>query len=162
MGFLDNVSAFTKGVGAKAKGNYDVVALNTQISSCKKEIAALHANLGELYFNLHRNDPEDKLAGIVNEIISKEKKIEELNQQIETTKEATAAVQFTAPTEPTVPDDYTGRRCSNCGAPLADDAIFCGECGTKNEIIETKEEEKEEIKEETKEEEKEETVKTEE
>ena len=28
---------------------------------------------------------------------------------------------------------FPGRKCANCGAELDDDAVFCPECGTKNE-----------------------------
>lgn len=133
MGFMDSVSAFTKGVSAKAKGNYDVVTLNSQVSGLKREISALQAQLGEEYIKLHRDDAEEALAGFIAAIKEKENKIEELNAQIEATKEATAAVQLTAPA--TAASGYTGRRCSNCGAPLDADAVFCGKCGAKNEII---------------------------
>jgi|GEM_PF-1900519 len=136
MGFMDNVSAFTKGVSAKAKGNYDVVTLNSQVSGVKREIAALQSQLGEEYLRLHRDDAEEALVGFINAIKEKEVKISELNAQIEATKEATAAVQLTAPVSAAAPANYTGRRCSNCGAPLEDDSVFCGNCGTKNEIVE--------------------------
>lgn len=135
MGFMDSVSTFTKGVGAKAKGNYDVVALNTQISACKKEIAALYSKLGETYYAAHKNDPDESVKGIVSEIIDRENKIAAINDQITKTKEATAAVQLTNSPVLAGPTNALGRKCSNCGASLADDAVFCAECGTKNEIV---------------------------
>ena len=135
MGFMDSVSTFTKGVGAKAKGNYDVVALNTQVSACKKEIAALYAKLGETYYNVHRNDPDEVVKSIVDEIIDRENKIAAINDQIVQTKEATAAVQLTNSPVAAGPANTLGRKCVNCGAALADDALFCAECGTKNEIV---------------------------
>ena len=135
MGFMDSVSTFTKGVGAKAKGNYDVVALTTQISALKKEIASLQTKLGETYYSLHKDAPEEQLKQYVDEIIAKEHTIEVINQQIIQTKEATAAVQLTvAPANTSVAVNSTlGRKCIKCGAALPDDAIFCPECGTKNE-----------------------------
>lgn len=136
MGFMDSVSTFTKGVGAKAKGNYDVVALNTQISACKREILALYSKLGETYYATHKNDPDDSVKGIVSDIIERENKIAVINDQIAQTKEATAAVQLTNSPVVAGATNSLGRKCANCGATLADDAVFCAECGTKNEIVE--------------------------
>lgn len=40
MSFMDNVSAFTKGVGQKAKGNYDILTLNNQITNLNKDMVS--------------------------------------------------------------------------------------------------------------------------
>ncbi len=127
MGFMDNVSTFTKGLGEKAKGNYDVLALNNRISQTEREMNAVYLELGRRYFELHRNDPEEGLAGFVKNLANSEASIAELRQAVEDTKAATAAVQLTNPSV-----RAGGRVCPNCGSPVGDEP-FCGVCGTKQE-----------------------------
>jgi len=131
MGFMDNVQTFTKGVGAKAKGNYDVVAMTTQVSNIKKEITSIYTQLGAQYYALYREDAADGVKDIVNQIKEKENQILALNKQIEDTKAATAAVQLT---ESNPQMAIPSRPCSNCGQMLVGGAVFCGNCGTKNEL----------------------------
>lgn len=140
MGLIDNVSVFTKGVGAKAKGNYDVVAMNAQISSIKKEINELYNQIGEAYYKEHANSPEDIVADLVAQVNSKVARIEELNNQIEITKNETAAVQLVASTAVVNDNNKLGRKCKACGASMDDDGLFCPKCGTRNDIEETIEE----------------------
>ena len=137
MGFIDNVSVFTKGVGAKAKGNYDVVSMNAQISAIKKEIIELYKQIGEAYYKEHSTSPEDCVSDLVNNVSGLLLKIEELNNQIEITKSETASVQLIVPSEKnTETSNYSGRKCRQCGTPLGADDVFCPSCGTKNEIEE--------------------------
>ncbi len=139
MGFMDSVSTFTKGLGEKAKGNYDVLTLNNKISSSEKEMNKLFGMLGKQYFDLHKDDPEEALAEVVNNIISTEASIEELKKLVEETKTATAAVQLTSP----VQNDQAGnggagvnkKTCMFCGAPIDDDSVFCSVCGKKQEPV---------------------------
>ena len=140
MGLMDNVSAFTKGVGAKEKGNYDVVAMNAQVSSIKKEINELYNQIGETYYKEHADSPEDIVAELVAQVNEKKARIEELNTQIEVTKNETAAVQLVASTTVTSDTNKLGRKCKACGASMDDDGIFCPKCGTRNEIEEAIEE----------------------
>ncbi len=133
MKFMDEVSAFTKGVGQKAKGNYDIVAMNNRISSIQKEIRGIYTSLGEAYYALHKKDSEESLKNFVDSIVKLEAQISEVQRQLETTKAATAAVQLKAPqTENEVYDGSHGF-CANCGASLPEDSIFCVKCGAKVE-----------------------------
>lgn len=95
MGFMDNLSAFTKGVGAKAKGNYDVVSMNAHISSLKKDIKEEYRKIGKQYYEQNKDNVDDEYKDSMKTISSKLEKIEEIKKQIEETKEATAAVSFT-------------------------------------------------------------------
>ena len=125
MGFMDNVSTFTKGLGEKAKGNYDVIALNNRISQAEREMNTVYLELGRRYFELHRDDPEEGLSGFVKNLLNTEQTIAELRQTVEDTKAATAAVQLTNPAA-----KAAGKFCQNCGSPVGDE-LFCGVCGTK-------------------------------
>ena len=101
MGFMDSVSSFAQGVGQKAKGNYDVLALKNQASSLEKEVSELFKRLGEGYFNKYKEAPEAELAELVNQIIEKQNRIAELKAEAENTKAATAAVQLVPQQEAT-------------------------------------------------------------
>lgn len=125
MGFMDNVSTFTKGVGAKAKGNYDVVNLNSQISTLQRDINSLYTLLGEKYYSVHSTDPDEAVAGLVEQINAKKAKIDELQNDILKTKDDIAAVQLVAP------QMKEFKFCVKCGNKLAPDAVFCTKCGTK-------------------------------
>ncbi len=106
MGFMDSVSSFAQGVGQKAKGNYDVLALKNQASSLEKEVSELFKRLGEGYFNKYKDEPEAELAELVSQIIDKQNRIAELKAEAENTKAATAAVQL-VPIQESGPKTFT-------------------------------------------------------
>ena len=124
MGFMDSVTSFTKGVGAKAKGNYDVVNLNSQISAIQREIGGLFTAIGERYYNNHKDDPEECFSGMIKEVKDRIAKINSLQQEIENTKEALANVSFSS-AQPAV------RYCVKCGTPLDMGSVFCVKCGAQ-------------------------------
>lgn len=95
MSFMDSVSTFTKGAAAKAKGNVDVVAMNAQVSTLKKEIASELQNIGQTYYDSHKDSPEEEYSAFFANIQEKEAKIAEIEKNIEETKAATAAVSLT-------------------------------------------------------------------
>ena len=137
MGFMDDFNAFTRGVGQKAKGNYDVVAMNAKIASLQKEIREIYLQIGEKYCAIHKVNAEEALAGFVEHIRNLETQIADVQQQIESTKAATAAVSLKAvPTATHEAGTGAGGFCPKCGALLEADALFCIQCGA---AIETKE-----------------------
>ena len=127
MGFMDSVTSFAQGVSTKAKGNMDVVALNTQVSATTKEINNLFKTLGERYYNLHKDSPEEELKDLVNDISEKYEKIKQLEDNIEATKETISAVQLVKPASA----EEGSRFCPKCGASVAPDNLFCVKCGTR-------------------------------
>ena len=128
MSFMDEVSAFTKGVGQKAKGNYDIVNMNSKVSSLTKEIKTLYAQIGEIYYNTHKDDSEEVFYEMIEKIKDLEIQIADVKQQIEEKKKETAAVSLT--TDEQAGDGSHGF-CKNCGAALIEDSNFCIKCGTK-------------------------------
>lgn len=132
MGFMDDVSAFTKGIGQKAKGNYDIVAMNNQVSSLQKEISGIYLQIGERYYTVYGEEPVKEVKEYVDRIKKLEVQIAEMKQQIESTKIATAAVPLkaTTVTDMTLNHGENGF-CTECGTPLSSDAMFCVKCGAK-------------------------------
>lgn len=127
MGFMDEVAAFTKGVGQKAKDNYDIVAMNGKIASITKEIRGVYAQIGEKYYALHNGEPEEALRDLVDTVKSLEAQAASIERQIENTK---AAVSSAAPSSVPSADGSHGY-CDKCGAPLPPDSVFCVKCGAK-------------------------------
>ena len=128
MGFMDSVTNFTKGVGTKAKGNYDVVSLNAQISTIQREITGLFTSIGERYYETHKDSPEECFSGMIKEVDDRIRKINSIQQEIESTKEAMAAVSFVTPQQAV-------RYCVKCGTPLDIGNVFCVKCGAKQPAI---------------------------
>ena len=142
MGFLDSVTKFTTGVAEKTKGNVDVFSLNQQISNTEKEINEVFKQLGNKYYELHKDDPEADLGGFITTITENYAKIEQLKAEVEQKKAEIAAVQLTVqnpqqstPSGAPVQMQASGRVCPKCGNPAGDD-LFCGYCGAKLEQVE--------------------------
>ncbi len=143
MGFLDDVGAFTKGISQKAKGNLDVVSLSAQKMGLERDMDRLYRDLGEAYFAGHK-EPQaenESVAPLIQALLEKEAELKGMLDKIEQTREETAAVQMTAPNKAapnaTVPNAAapmgSGRKCFNCGAELVGDALFCSNCGARQD-----------------------------
>lgn len=130
MGFMDGMSAFTKGVGQKAKGNYDIIAMNGRISNLQKEIQGIYLKMGQEYYSLHKEDPDEKMAGFVDSVRKAEEQIDEIKRQIETIKAETAAIPLRQNAAVENTDGGHGY-CPKCGKPLSAEASFCIYCGEK-------------------------------
>lgn len=136
MGFMDEVSVFAKGVGKKAKGNYDVVAMNTKVSSLRREIQAIYSKIGEQYYAIHKETPDEALKDFVETIKDKEIQIAEIQQQIEDTKAATAEIPLKiANSSDDQEVDVNIIYCTNCGSAIPEDSSFCTNCGLPTEKI---------------------------
>lgn len=130
MGFMDGVSTLTKGVGQKAKGNYEIITMNGKISGLQKEIQGIYLEMGQQYYSLYKENPDEGMEGFVNKIRETEGQIEEIKQQIEKIKAETASVQLRTVTPA---ESMAGSHgyCTKCGKPLPADASFCVYCGEK-------------------------------
>lgn len=131
MGFMDEVSVFAKGVSKKAKGNYDVVAMNTKVSSLRREIQGIYSKIGEQYYAIHKETPDEDLKDFIEEVKEKETQIAELQKQIEDTKAVTAEIPLkTAAVSDSQNAGTNVKYCTNCGAAIPEDSNFCTSCGT--------------------------------
>ena len=140
MGFLDSVTKFTTGVAEKTKGNVDVFSLNQQISNTEKEIGEIYKQLGNKYYELHKDAPEEALAGFITSITENYAKIDQLRADVEKKKAEIAAIELTDKSDNQAPTKIvgSGKVCPKCGSPVGDDELFCGNCGApqpKNEPV---------------------------
>ena len=118
MGLFDDLKKkteqFTSDVATKTQQGLDTMKLNSAISAEEKKIKELFAQLGENYWNFHKDDPEENLSGIVGTINASKKTIEEFRKQIVDIKLA---------------GNTDGIICRNCGAVNKSDSRFCEKCG---------------------------------
>ncbi len=134
----------------KTKAMAETARINSQISAENKTVWDSFTKLGQRYFELFGENPDDSLAEYVAAIRDSRQKIEEYEEQITKLKGLTrcpncgaemrdAAVFCTAcgtklpepPPEEELPT--AGNICKSCGKELGDDAVFCPGCGTKAE-----------------------------
>lgn len=146
MKIFDTVSTFAKGVGKKAKGNYDVISINSLISDCEKSKAKLIYEIGEKYYNAYKDNPVDEVADVVENVKQLDEKILNYKNLAEEKKQETDAVKLVSDkAESLNQEDNTSENntkkndsnetvkegcfCTECGARLDVDDVFCCECG---------------------------------
>ncbi|MFQ9511419.1 MAG: zinc-ribbon domain-containing protein [Lachnospiraceae bacterium] len=145
MEFFDiisnTISKGSKDIANKAKEIADVVKLNSQINSEEEKIRNAYYEIGKMYYELHKDDIENEFEDKFEAISNAHMAIAKCKLDIQEIKGI--------------------RTCTNCGAEMATDAVYCSACGYKNEIVEpSPENETEENTMETEEEPVEETVET--
>jgi DNA-directed RNA polymerase subunit RPC12/RpoP len=109
--FGKKVSQTSQDAIKKTKAMAESARINSQISAENKIIWDNYTKLGQRYYELNGENPDDCLAEYVEAIRNARQKIEEYEQQVTKLKGLT--------------------RCPNCGAEMKDAAVFCTACGTK-------------------------------
>lgn len=116
--------------------------LNALIAEEKKKIEVSYRELGLQYAQLHHDDYEAALAGVMEAILTSEKLIQDTQRKIREIKgirccekcgaELVRDAVFCCSCGAMVPKPVTpaGRTCTGCGGPLADGVRFCTACGT--------------------------------
>lgn len=146
MSFLDDVSAFGKGITQKTKDMVDVTANNTKISGLEKQLTTAYAALGTKVFGdfVDKFDSpyENELAAIRN-IMSEIKKFQNDNKAIEdaAAQAAQAAADAKAARQAQIQAGAEAKQqavvaaggsiCPKCGNPVPAGNLFCTSCGTK-------------------------------
>ncbi len=152
MSFFDSigskVSATGQAAAEKAKNITEIGRLNGVISDHEKRISRLYFEIGQSYYERHRDDPaaeELERIAAVNDALDK---IDVCREQIKTLKgvekcptcgaDVARGSQFCnncgtkmpPASIRTAPKAQVGR-CPTCGAPIAEGNVFCNSCGTK-------------------------------
>ncbi|MDE7122238.1 MAG: zinc-ribbon domain-containing protein [Oscillospiraceae bacterium] len=134
--FFDQLSAgFTNAsrtVSQKVKNLNDTNKLTSQV---KTEQNNIHQNLvaiGQKYYDLCRDNPDEEFQAMVEAIIKSEQTIARLQQEIESVR-AREPELMSVPGQSTIninintPSDF--RTCPNCGSRSQGDSAFCPHCG---------------------------------
>lgn len=115
MAFFDEIGKSISVAGQsavkQAKDVAEISRISAAINENRSRIADINRRLGEQYFSLHAEDPEEGLAELVNE----EKKIIAENKDLEE-----QVIQLRGQ-----------QKCPSCGTILSKEAQFCASCGTK-------------------------------
>lgn len=136
----------------KTKIMAETSKINSLISSEKRVISENYSQIGEKYFELFCDNPDENLVGFVAAIKEAQQKIVDFEDQIKKLKGiagcpncgtelkdgalfcTACGTKIEAPIaeEKEVPQT-TQKVCTNCGAALSDGSLFCSGCGTKAE-----------------------------
>lgn len=115
MSFLDNIgskaSAAGQAAAEKARNFAEVNRLNGVISDHEKRISRLYFEIGQSYYERHKDDPEAEELERIAEITDTNEKIAVCRNQIKALKGV--------------------EKCPNCGADVQNGSQFCNNCGTR-------------------------------
>ena len=151
MSFFDNIgskaSAAGQAAAEKARNFAEVNRLNGVISDHEKRISRLYFEIGQSYYERHKDDPEAEELERIAEITDTNEKIAVCRNQIKTLKgvekcpncgaDVQNGSQFCNKCGTRMPPasmktaPKAGLTCPTCGAELESDAAFCFNCGTK-------------------------------
>jgi len=118
-----------------------------QIVTEQAKLAKAERQLGALVYSLAKGKEEnqplvDKYIDMIGSIEQKieqlkatltpaeKEEVERVEQTMEQAMDAEAAPAGEAPAEPAAPE-AEAKTCPQCGAEVADDALFCGKCGAQ-------------------------------
>ncbi len=153
MSFLDNIGSRAGAAGQaaaeKARNLAEIGRLNGVVSDHEKSISRLYFEIGQSYYERHKDDPEAEELERIAAVKDLNEKLFVCREQIKTlkgvekcptcgadvakgslfcnacgTKMPPAAVKTAPKTQPS---------CPTCGAPVAEGNLFCNSCGTKLE-----------------------------
>ena len=105
------ISNAGQSVAQQTKNFADVSQLNSAISEKEKKISRLFLNLGEMYYEIHKDDLESDHYEVIAEISRLYSEIEQDQEKIKKIKGVV--------------------KCPQCGADVLIDAAFCSSCGAK-------------------------------
>lgn len=115
MSFFDNIgskaSAAGQAAAEKARNFAEVNRLNGVISDHEKRISRLYFEIGQSYYERHKDDPEAEELERIAAITDTNEKIAVCREQIKTLKGV--------------------EKCPNCGADVQNGSQFCNNCGTR-------------------------------
>ena len=151
MSFFDNIgskaSAAGQAAAEKARNFAEVNRLSGVISDHEKRISRLYFEIGQSYYERHKDDPEAEELERIAAITDTNEKIAVCRNQIKTLKgvekcpncgaDVQNGSQFCNNCGTRMPPasmktaPKTGLTCPTCGTELESDAAFCFNCGTK-------------------------------
>ena len=157
MAFFDELGAKLTKTGQmtvqKANDLAEVTRLNMRTGELNKAVAEQYAKLGERYYALHGDAPEEELAAVCGLIDRANEELESIRLELqrirqlkvcpacgaENASDASFCSKCSAalPELPPKPAEPGFRFCPACGARIAETAQFCTKCGVKQPPLET-------------------------
>lgn len=152
MSFFDNIgskaSAAGQAAAEKARNFAEVNRLNGVVSDHEKRISRLYFEIGQSYYERHKDDPEAEELERIAAITDTNEKIAVCREQIKTLKgvekcpncgaDVQNGSQFCnncgtrmPPASMKTAPKASGLTCPTCGAAVAEGNLFCNNCGTK-------------------------------
>lgn len=89
----------------------DITNLKLQVKEEERKMQMTYQKLGEVYYELHKDSPDDVLAEIMEEVEQTQQRLDALNESITSMENE--------------------GKCPECGAKLGESAAFCSSCGAK-------------------------------
>ena len=138
----------------KTKEIADITKLNGEISAEEKKINSIYQTIGQKYFELHADSPEEDFAEMIILIKNSMNKIDEAKDEIRRLKGKRVCPQCSIELEGEAPfcpmcgeklpefekrtvvensEEDDKNLCKGCGVELEEDAMFCQSCGKKVE-----------------------------
>jgi hypothetical protein len=156
MAFFEDLGKKVSQTGQEAIKKTKIMAektkINSQISAEKRVIADNIGRIGERYYELFCDNPDENLAPFVNAIKDAQQKIGDFEDQINKLKgietcpkcgvELKEGMLFCSgcgarieqpPAAQEPLSQPAPRVCVGCGTPIADGVRFCGNCGARND-----------------------------
>lgn len=101
-------------VAQQTKNFADVTQLNSVISEAERKITQLKTELGQFYYENHKNDTDVEGANYITAINALKVEIQETRDKINVIKGVV--------------------KCEKCGAEIPSGSLFCNSCGNKVEV----------------------------
>ena len=147
MSFLDQLGKKLSDTGqeaaTKARNFAEVTRINGLISDTERRISRLYGEIGQSYYERHKDDPAAEEAERISAILSAYGEIAQYQEQIKQIKgveqcpncgaEVAAGSAFcnACGAKLVPPAAQAGRSCPQCGCPVAEDDLFCNSCGPR-------------------------------
>ncbi len=132
MSFLDKLSANVTNVGRtvsqKTKNFSEASSLSSEQKREKAHIQEMMNEIAKLYFEKYKDDPNAEFAEQIASIKTSEKRIAELQTQIEEVR-AREPELIAVPEEPKVQRTPTAMVCMQCGHSYPAGETTCRNCG---------------------------------
>lgn len=133
--FIDKLSANVTNAGKivsqKVKNMSDANSLTGAQNTEKRNVQDTLMEIGKLYFEKHKNDPNAEFAQQIASILTSEKRIAELQAEIEAVR-AREPELVPVPETPKAPQPQktpTAMVCMQCGRTYAANVSNCQSCG---------------------------------
>lgn len=133
MSIPDKISANLTNAGRTVsqslKNLSDVNSLQKEVTTEKRNIKTKLAEIGQLYYEMHKDDPTADLFEQVESITNSQTRIEELEVQIQEVKDRKPdLVQIPSTPKNVKPSAMV---CMQCGSTYDTTQVFCASCGQK-------------------------------